>query len=351
MAEQDEHVDVELGGQPLDGQLGMDGLGHDATGCRGPVAGIGPWGPGQLAGQPGDRVAPALVDAADRAGTEEVAGQPRPSAFGCTAEGSTPRGPGSRGPRRRAAARGSGRRRAWRGWRPGTCPRCRAPAGRWCRLPRPGRAGSRWCPIGVARRSGWASIGQSRSSGSEQGGGQARAESRVATAGTRGHRTRRPRPEPCRPAWPLAGVAVRRPRCSHRPDRPALIWATASSWYCRHEGDIDARRACRGTAGGPHDRRTRPASPGRPVLVVGVEDLGERADRPGLRAAEPEVPVLARGEGDIDGQIVGEHVAPDDTEGQGHEVEPQQLSGPVARGGRGSSRPGRCRRGPPGATR
>jgi hypothetical protein len=80
MAEQEEHVDVELGRQPLRPQLGMDRLHHQAA--INPVVGCVPTRlSGHCGRQPGDRIDSALVDPVRVSGAEEAAGQTRPAVF------------------------------------------------------------------------------------------------------------------------------------------------------------------------------------------------------------------------------------------------------------------------------
>ena len=163
-------------------------------------------------------------------------------------------------------------------------------------------------------RSRWVS-NRSTGSGSEQGGGQAGAESGVTTAGTQGtghgaHGQNRAGQRGGYRCSVLGGEAFPQtgPAGAHLGHRQ-LVVLPARGGHGRTvlvEEPLSAY-----TIGGPV-----PCHPAVPMLVVCVEDLGERADGPGLCAPEPEVPVLARGKGDIDDQIVGEHVAPDDTEGQ-----------------------------------
>src|SRR5664280_3071792 len=90
MAEQEEHLDVELVCQPLDRQLGMDRLGHDARAAPAALCRVRARIPGHGGSQPGDRVGTTLVDTPYGARSEEMARQARPAVLGGTPKGPLP---------------------------------------------------------------------------------------------------------------------------------------------------------------------------------------------------------------------------------------------------------------------
>ena len=122
MAEEDQGDDVELGGEPLEGQLGVDRLGEDAA----PGVGRGTGVLGQGGGRPGGEVHVPLEDAGAGSRAEDAAGLTEAPVRGRPRRGSTPTGGGRRAPAGPAAGTGSGPAWPSRGWPAGTGPRCRA---------------------------------------------------------------------------------------------------------------------------------------------------------------------------------------------------------------------------------
>ena len=281
-------------------------------------AGPGAGAAGHHAGQPGDRVAATLVDPVDRPGPEQVPGQPGPAVLRAPSEDPLPQAPVGRGDLARAGGPGTGPARCLAWMDAGNLSSLSgSPRAGGRRAPSSGRASSRWCRSGEARRSGWAggrrsSVGPPSECGEPGASASSRSTARDGSAGS-------PRRMPAEAATSAGGqhrggeAGGHGVRCGRGEPAPGAWPPGPTAWWATDRPVV--RPAGRGH-GRPvlvDEGLAAPAVTGAllghplpAVLVVLVEHLGHGGDGPGLGAAEPQVPVLARRQLLVEGQVVGE---------------------------------------------